>query len=139
MGPSAKDTTRGTGTLFELLCPTVCLIQLIIFLFLFIDLNKMNCAYCVYHSRTCSENCYMRKLFPAGSSEYRKIVNHYSEFYVKELLKRILEQHKAAYVTSLVFDANARALDEVNGALGYIQRLFEGISKISAKYELIIQ
>ena len=99
----------------------------------------MDCAYCVYHSRTCFENCYMRKLFPAGSSDYRKIVNHYSEFYIKELLKRIPEQHKAACVTSLVFDANARALDEVNGALGYIRRLSEGISKIPAKYQHIIQ
>ena len=86
----------------------------------------MDCAYSVYHLRTCSENCSMRKLFPACSSDYRKIVSHYGEFYVKELLERIPEQHKAACVTSLVFDANARALDEVNRALGYIQWLFEG-------------
>ncbi|KAK9992670.1 hypothetical protein SO802_027655 [Lithocarpus litseifolius] len=81
----------------------------------------------------------MRKLFPTSSSDYRKIVNHYGEFYTKEFLKRIPEQRKAACVTSLIFDANARALDEVNKALGYIRRLSEGISKILAKYQLIIQ
>ena len=83
----------------------------------------MNCGYCVCHSRTCFENCSMRKLFPACSLDYRKIVNHYGEFYVKELLERIPEQHKVACVTSLVFDANGRALYEVNRALGYIRWL----------------
>ena len=93
------------------------------FSFSFYCLNQMNCGYCVCHSRTCFENCSMRKLFPACSLDYRKIVNHYGEFYVKELLERIPEQHKVACVTSLVFDANGRALYEVNRALGYIRWL----------------
>ncbi|KAK3430470.1 LOB domain-containing protein 4 [Eucalyptus grandis] len=98
--------------------------------------TPLACAACKLLRRRCMQDCLFAPYFPA--SEPHKFTNVHKVFgasNVNKMLQDLPEDQRANTVSSLVYEANARVRDPVNGCVGEITALQSQLADKIAEVE----
>ncbi|XP_050272624.1 protein HAIKU1-like [Quercus robur] len=95
----------------------------------------VRCAVCKYsRKRNCVNNCAFAELFPAEDDvDFKDIATLWGLGNVKKLISSVDAQQRPKLIKSLVFEANHRLKDSVNGVLTYIIELEQKIADLESE------
>ncbi|KAJ9183584.1 hypothetical protein P3X46_007417 [Hevea brasiliensis] len=105
------------------------------------DTGSQACAACRYQRRKCAPDCPLAPYFPSNHSS--DFINAHKLFGVRNILKTLRKlrtfNEKKNAVTSMIYQANARARDPVSGCCGIISRLNAQIEMYQLELSLVNQ
>ncbi|GLJ18169.1 hypothetical protein SUGI_0321070 [Cryptomeria japonica] len=96
------------------------------------------CAACKIQRRKCGDKCVLAPYFPPNDPHKFLVVHKlFGTSNIIRTLKDIPEEKRADAVTSLVYEASARANDPIYGCTGAICRLQQRVSELVSQQENI--
>lgn len=98
------------------------------------------CAACKYQRRRCAPDCPLAIYFPPH--QQKDFLNAHKLFGVSNILKIIKNlgpQEKGVAMSSIIFEANARANDPVGGCYRILSTLQRQIAHYKAERDLVLQ
>lgn len=89
------------------------------------------CAACKFQKKKCSEKCLLAPYFPHNDPDRFLLIHRVFGYgHVVKLLKDLPAEQRGDAVSSLVYEARARAADPVHGCVAVINNLLKKIEEV---------
>ncbi|PWA87435.1 lateral organ boundaries domain-containing protein [Artemisia annua] len=93
------------------------------------------CASCRHQRKKCTEKCVLAPFFPAEKTQdFQAVHKCFGVSNVTKLVKDLSREEGKKAVDSLIWEANCRIKDPVNGPYGEFQRVYDELMLYKTKY-----
>ncbi|GLJ42451.1 hypothetical protein SUGI_0879690 [Cryptomeria japonica] len=96
--------------------------------------NRESCAACRRNRKKCSEDCVFAPHFPSDDPDKFAIVQKvFGTNYILKLLQGLESEVREGAVNNMVYEANVREKDPINGTAGIVHEQKEKIGKLESQ------